>query len=161
VLSFRPQHGAVAQLVAHLVRNEGVRGSSPLSSTDVAAGPRPSPDPGWGLCDIWGQSTAANYSSKVHSNQGVGRPHTAETGYKTAKVCPPKHETHKKHETPPVVAPAVVVSPAEAAVNPLPTAAAAGQANTDGQLTAGGAAGLAAFLTLGAGFVLRRRHGEV
>ena len=26
--------GAVAQLVAHLVRNEGVRGSSPLSSTD-------------------------------------------------------------------------------------------------------------------------------
>ena len=34
VLSFRPHHGAVAQLVAHLVRNEGVRGSSPLSSTD-------------------------------------------------------------------------------------------------------------------------------
>jgi hypothetical protein len=109
--------------------------------------------------------------------------------HETAKPCPPKHETHKKHETPPVVtpavvvspaeaavtpvvakmvvaapvvaAPAVVVSPAEAAVNPLPTAAAAGQANTDGQLTAGGAAGLAAFLTLGAGFVLRRRHGEV
>ena len=26
--------GAVAQLVAHLVRNEGVRGSSPLSSTN-------------------------------------------------------------------------------------------------------------------------------
>jgi hypothetical protein len=109
--------------------------------------------------------------------------------HETAKPCPPKHETHKKHETPPVVTPAVVVSPAEAAVtpvvakmvvaapvvvtpavvvspaeaavNPLPTAAAAGQANTDGQLTAGGAAGLAAFLTLGAGFVLRRRHGEV
>jgi len=34
VLWFRPHHGAVAQLVAHLVRNEGVRGSSPLSSTD-------------------------------------------------------------------------------------------------------------------------------
>src|SRR5207342_2774764 len=28
--------GAVAQLVAHLVRNEGVRGSSPLSSTKPA-----------------------------------------------------------------------------------------------------------------------------
>jgi hypothetical protein len=38
VLSFRPQHGAVAQLVAHLVRNEGVRGSSPLSSTDTEGG---------------------------------------------------------------------------------------------------------------------------
>ena len=37
VLSFRPHHGAVAQLVAHLVRNEGVRGSSPLSSTDRSA----------------------------------------------------------------------------------------------------------------------------
>jgi hypothetical protein len=46
VLSFRPHHGAVAQLVAHLVRNEGVRGSSPLSSTDITAGQRPSPDPG-------------------------------------------------------------------------------------------------------------------
>ena len=34
VLKFRPHHGAVAQLVAHLVRNEGVRGSSPLSSTE-------------------------------------------------------------------------------------------------------------------------------
>src|SRR5947208_4295246 len=33
VLSLLPHHGAVAQLVAHLVRNEGVRGSSPLSST--------------------------------------------------------------------------------------------------------------------------------
>jgi hypothetical protein len=48
VLSFRPHHGAVAQLVAHLVRNEGVRGSSPLSSTDITAGQRPSPDPGRG-----------------------------------------------------------------------------------------------------------------
>ena len=48
VLKFRPHHGAVAQLVAHLVRNEGVRGSSPLSSTDITAGQRPSPDPGRG-----------------------------------------------------------------------------------------------------------------
>jgi uncharacterized protein (TIGR03382 family) len=61
------------------------------------------------------------------------------------------------------VAPAVtpvVVSPAEAAVNPLPAAAAAGQANSDGQLVAGGLTGTAAFLALGAGFVLRRRHGD-
>jgi hypothetical protein len=62
---------------------------------------------------------------------------------------------------PAVVTPAVVVSPAEAAVNPLPTAAAAGQANTDGQLTAGGAAGFAAVFALGAGFVLRRRQSEI
>src|SRR5450759_3871712 len=41
VLSFRPHHGAVAQLVAHLVRNEGVRGSSPLSSTDRIYNRRP------------------------------------------------------------------------------------------------------------------------
>jgi hypothetical protein len=61
----------------------------------------------------------------------------------------------------PLVAPAVVVSPAEAAVNPLPTAAAAGQANTDAQLTTAGFAGFAAFLAMGAGFVLRRRHGEI
>lgn len=60
----------------------------------------------------------------------------------------------------PVVAP-VVVSPAEAAVNPLPTAASAGQADTSGQVTAGGFAGFAAFLALGAGFVLRRRRGDV
>jgi hypothetical protein len=36
VLSFpthHPVHGAVAQLVARLVRNEKVRGSNPLSST--------------------------------------------------------------------------------------------------------------------------------
>jgi hypothetical protein len=33
VLQFRPHRGAVAQLVARLVRNEKVRGSNPLSST--------------------------------------------------------------------------------------------------------------------------------
>jgi hypothetical protein len=61
VLSFRPHHGAVAQLVAHLVRNEGVRGSSPLSSTDITAGQRPSTDSGRG--PLW--SFGAEYSSKV------------------------------------------------------------------------------------------------
>src|SRR6476661_878214 len=45
VLSLLPHHGAVAQLVAHLVRNEGVRGSSPLSSTP---GQRPFPGNGGG-----------------------------------------------------------------------------------------------------------------
>lgn len=60
-------------------------------------------------------------------------------------------------EAPPVVAGVVE----EAAVNPLPVAAAAGQADTSGQLAAGGFAAFAAFLMLGAGFVLRRRHGEV
>ncbi len=72
---------------------------------------------------------------------------------------------------PPVVAPGrvlgvvanapAVVSPAEAAAHPLPLAAAAGEANTSGQLAVGGFAAFAAFLALGAGFVLRRRHGEV
>lgn len=67
--------------------------------------------------------------------------------------------------TPPVVTPPVAVAgvvaeaPAAAAVNPLPVAAAAGQADTSGQLVAGGFAAFAAFLLLGAGFVLRRRHG--
>src|SRR5665648_819225 len=78
VLSFRPHHGAVAQLVAHLVRNEGVRGSSPLSSTDRTAGQRPSPDPGRGPL----RCLKAKYSNKtqqlliVHwnrSDQGCSR----------------------------------------------------------------------------------------
>jgi hypothetical protein len=48
-----------------------------------------------------------------------------------------------------------------AAVHPLPTAAAAGEANTSGQIVAGGLAALLASLMLGAGSVLRRRRGEV
>jgi hypothetical protein len=52
----------------------------------------------------------------------------------------------------PQVAPAL-------ATHPLPTAAAAGEANTGGQLAAGGFAALVASLALGASFVLRRRHG--
>src|SRR5690349_14666688 len=36
VLLFRPHQGAVAQLVARLVRNEKARGSNPLSSTNQA-----------------------------------------------------------------------------------------------------------------------------
>lgn len=42
---------------------------------------------------------------------------------------------------------------------PLPASAAAGVADTRGQLILGGCAGLAAFLVLGAGFVMRRRRG--
>lgn len=45
------------------------------------------------------------------------------------------------------------------AANPLPKAAAGGQADTSGQLLAGGLTGLAALLALGGGFMLRRRHG--
>jgi hypothetical protein len=72
---------------------------------------------------------------------------------------------------PPVVAPSVNVmgvvaqTPASvpgvvaAAANPLPKAAAAGQADTSGQLALGGLAALAGLLSLGAGFGLRRRHG--
>jgi hypothetical protein len=43
----------VAQLVAHLVRNEGVRGSSPLSSTDTTAVRGPLPIRDEGLCGVW------------------------------------------------------------------------------------------------------------
>ena len=61
----------------------------------------------------------------------------------------------------PVTVAPVTVAPVEVAANPLPTAAAAGQAITSGQLFAGGLAAFAAFLALGTGFVLRRRQGEV
>ena len=44
--------------------------------------------------------------------------------------------------------------------NPLPAFAAAGEADTSGHLVAGGFAAFAAFLALGSGLVLRRRHGD-
>jgi hypothetical protein len=47
---------------------------------------------------------------------------------------------------------------AAASANPLPAGAAAGQANT-GKLIGAGLTGLTALLALGAGFLLRRRHG--
>ena len=55
-----------------------------------------------------------------------------------------------------------VVAPEAASqlTHPLPAFAAAGEADTSGQLVAGGFAALAAFLALGSGLVLRRRHGD-
>jgi hypothetical protein len=47
-----------------------------------------------------------------------------------------------------------------AAAHPVPSAARAGEANTSGQLTAGGFAALAALLAFGSALVLRRRHGD-
>jgi len=132
-----------------------------------------------------------NAGYECDRNHGIGRTNPAHTGcIFTPPVTPPKHERCKgtpsmqthRHCRPvvvtpvvvtpavlvspaeavaPAAAPAVLVSPAEAAVSPLPTAAAAGQADTSGEWTAGGVAGLAAFLALGGGFVLRRRHGEI
>ena len=64
----------------------------------------------------------------------------------------------------PQVLGAVAVAPQAApvlATHPLPTAAAAGQASTSGQLIAAGFAAFAAFLAFGTRFVLRRRHGVV
>ena len=58
VLKFRPHHGAVAQLVAHLVRNEGVRGSSPLSSTERTYNRRSKALSGTGIrafAVVWGE----------------------------------------------------------------------------------------------------------
>ena len=61
---------------------------------------------------------------------------------------------------PPAV-PVVFVPPVAAkpvAAPRVPTGAQAGEADTSGQFTAGGAAGLAGLLAFGAAFVLRRRH---
>lgn len=63
--------------------------------------------------------------------------------------------------TPPVVTPPVVVAGVEAVANPLPVSAAAGDADTSGQLVVGGMAALGGLLMLGVGFMLRRRHGAL
>jgi hypothetical protein len=103
-------------------------------------------------------------------------------------VCVPKANENKncvpEVVTPPAITPPVVlgvvatapsvaqpqvlgvvaVAPQAApvlATHPLPTAAAAGQASTSGQLITGGLAAFAAFLAFGTRFVLRRRHGVV
>jgi len=58
-------------------------------------------------------------------------------------------------------APVGVLGVEAKATNPLPAAAAAGEADTNGQLAVGGFAAFAALLAFGARFVLRRRHGVV
>ena len=55
----------------------------------------------------------------------------------------------------------VTVLGTSATANPLPAGASAGQGDTSGQLVADGLTGLAALIALGAGFVLRRRHGVI
>lgn len=62
--------------------------------------------------------------------------------------------------TPTTTAPVTVLGVQAAVTNPLPVAAAAGQAETGGQLLAGGLAAIGAFLSLAGGFMLRRRRGE-
>jgi len=94
------------------------------------------------------------------SDPGAMTAYVAFTTHCTPPVVVPPVVVPPVVVPPVVVAPAVVVSPAEAVVNPLPVAAAAGEADTSGQLAAGGLAGMAAFLMLGAGSVLRRRRGE-
>jgi hypothetical protein len=64
-------------------------------------------------------------------------------------VVPPAEETP------------VIVLGVEEAANPLPVAADAGQADTNGQLVAGGLTGFAAFLMSGTGLVLRLCRGHV
>jgi hypothetical protein len=54
-----------------------------------------------------------------------------------------------------------VLGTAAQAGDPLPSGAAAGQANNTGKLLAGGLTGLTALLAIGTGLVLRRRHGVV
>ena len=101
---------------------------------------------------------------------GIGRSNPAHTGcLPNTPVVPPV--SVPPVSVPPVVVPSVSVlgvvaeAPVSAlgvvaeAANPLPMAARAGQADTSGQLALGGLTGFAAFLLLGAGFGLRRRHG--
>lgn len=94
---------------------------------------------------------------------------TTDTRPTTAQECPaivPPVEVSPVEAFPVVVtAPdnQVIVLGAEAtAANPLPVAAAAGEANTNGEEPiAGGLMILAAFIALGAGSMLRRRNREV
>jgi MYXO-CTERM domain-containing protein len=128
-----------------------------------------------------------NAGYECDRNHGVGRSNPAHTGCaaavtptppktctdQTPKNCQPGEKPTGAGTPPGVVASpvagtstapgttGVLVSPAEgvaAALNPLPTAAGAGQVDTSDQLAAGGFAGFAALLALGAGFVLRRRQ---
>ena len=106
-----------------------------------------------------------NAGYECDTNHGIGRTNPAHTG------CLPKTPVVPPVVVPPVVVPSVsvlgVVAEAPVSVlgvvaeaaNPLPLAASAGQADTSGQLALGGLAAFAAFLSLGAGFGLRRRHG--
>jgi len=129
-----------------------------------------------------------NAGYECDRNHGIGQTNPAHTGCIPAKPVVPRVVPSVVPRVVPSVVPSVVprvvpsvvpsvvtpgrvlgvvanapgvVSPAEAAAHPLPLAAAAGEANTSGQLAVGGFAAFAAFLALGAGFVLRRRHGEV
>ena len=75
VLSLLPHHGAVAQLVAHLVRIEGVRGSSPLSSTP---GQRPFPGNGGGPLTLV-QQVATLTAVPATPGLQTGRAHAGST----------------------------------------------------------------------------------
>lgn len=120
-----------------------------------------------------------NAGYECDRNQGIGQTNPAHTGcIRASSVVPPSvvpPSVVPKSVVPSVVTPVVtpgrvlgvvanapaVVSPAEAVAHPLPLFAAAGEANTSGQLAVGGFAAFAAFLALGAAYVLRRRNGEV
>jgi hypothetical protein len=129
-----------------------------------------------------------NAGYECDTNHGIGRSNPAHTGClpKTPVVTPVVTPRVPPVVAPPVSAPPVIAPPVSAplviapsvgalgvvaqapasvrrvvvaAAHPLPKAAAAGQADTSGQLALGGLAAFAASLALGAGFGLRRRHG--
>ena len=116
-----------------------------------------------------------NNGYECDGNHGVGRSNPAHTGCVPAKPVVSPVVVSPVVVSPVVVSPVVapgrvlgvvanapaVVTLAEAAAHPLPLFAAAGEANASGQLAVGGFAASAAFLALGAAFVLRRRNGEV
>ena len=106
-----------------------------------------------------------NKGYECDGNNGIAKGNPAHTGCIVPPLVVPPLVVPPSVVPPSVLgvvanAPAVV-SPAEAAANPLPMAAAAGEASTNGQLAVGGFAAFAAFLAFGGASVLRRRHGEV
>ena len=105
-----------------------------------------------------------NKGYECDGNHGIGRSNPAHTGCTPPVVNLPA-------VNPPAVNPPVsgqpqilreLVAPEAASqfTHPLAVSAAAGEADTSGQLVAAGFAAFAAFLALGSGVALRRRHGD-
>jgi len=110
-----------------------------------------------------------NKGYECDGNHGIGRSNPAHTGCTPPAVNPPV--VNPPAVNLPAVNPPVsgqpqilreLVAPEAASqfTHPLAVSAAAGEADTSGQLVAAGFAAFAAFLALGSGVALRRRHGD-
>ena len=115
-----------------------------------------------------------NKGYECDGNHGIGRSNPAHTGCTPPVVNLPAVNlpaVNPPAVNPPAVNPPVsgqpqilreLVAPEAASqfTHPLAVSAAAGEADTSGQLVAAGFAAFAAFLALGSGVALRRRHGD-